>query len=85
VPVFVKNLEWIVHSVTGSRIVINKSVDGKYSIMSPVDGKYLTVVEESKETQTTPAQDTFKPYIVRVTASWLNYRKGPGMNYAING
>ena len=85
VPTFVKNLEWIVHSVTGSRIVINKSVDGKYSIMSPVDSKYLTVVEESKETQTTPAQDTFKPYIVRVTATLLNYRKGPGSQYPVNG
>lgn len=85
VPAFVKNLEWIVHSVTGNRIVINKSADGKYAIMSPIDAKYLIIIEEAKETQTTPAQSAFKPYIVRVTASWLNYRKGPGMNYAING
>lgn len=45
------------------------------------------VVEVNSTTTIAPKEETveFKPYIVRVTASQLNYRKGPGMNYAING
>ena len=73
------------HSVNGSRVVINKSADGKYAIMSPVDSKYLILVEEVNSTPSAPAQSAFTPYVVRVTATWLNYRKGPGMNYAVNG
>ena len=45
------------------------------------------IVEANSTTTVAPKEETveFKPYIVRVTASQLNYRKGPGMNYAING
>lgn len=45
------------------------------------------IVETNSTTTVAPKEETveFKPYIVRVTASWLNYRKGPGINYAING
>lgn len=44
IPSWVMNLQWIVLSVSGSRAVINKSTDGKYSIMSPINVNNLTVV-----------------------------------------
>lgn len=93
IPNFVKNNEWIVESVVGDRIVINKSADGKYSIMSAVDRKYLQLaaapvsekpVEPIPE-KAEPESETFKSYIVSITASLLNYRSGPGMNYSIKG
>ena len=94
VPDFVKNLEWIVHSVSDNRVVINKSAAGKYAIMSPIDIKYLTLVgaeNEEKEEKVEEAPvvqapaDKFNPYIVTVTASLLNYRSGPGSNYSVKG
>ena len=33
---------------------------------------------------TTPAKPVFEPYMVRITASSLNVRKGPGTNYGVN-
>jgi N-acetylmuramoyl-L-alanine amidase CwlA len=47
IPAWVKADKWIVKSVSGDRVVINKSVNGKHSIMSPVNAKYLNVVESS--------------------------------------
>lgn len=47
VPAWVRAKKWIVSSVSGSRIVINKSTDGKNAINSAVDAKYLTVVEKA--------------------------------------
>ena len=44
IPSWVKKLEWYVDSVSGDRAVINKDKDGEYSINSPVNTKYLTVV-----------------------------------------
>ena len=93
VPDFVKNLEWIVHSVSGNRVVINKSADGKYAIMSPIDIKYLTLVDtedkEEEKVDKVPAIQApvseFKPYVITVTASLLNYRSGPGSNYSVKG
>lgn len=38
-----------------------------------------------KTAATTPAASTFTSYTVKVTASVLNIRKGPGTNYAANG
>jgi hypothetical protein len=67
IPSWVKNKTWIVKSVSGDRAVIDKSEDGKYSICSPVNAKYLTKVV------------VFKPYIVRVTTSALNIRSGAGI------
>ena len=46
---FVFDLNWIVYEVKGSRIVINKSTNGKYKIMSPIHVNNLTVVSKSKE------------------------------------
>lgn len=66
-PTWVKNTKWIVREINGDRAVIDKSEDGKYSICSPVNAKYLTKVI------------VFKPYIVRVTTSALNIRSGAGI------
>lgn len=45
IPEWVKAEKWIVKSVGGDRVVINKSVDGTHAIMSPVNAKYLNVVD----------------------------------------
>ena len=71
VGAWVKRLNWIVKSVSGNRVVIDKSADGKYAINSPVDSKYLSVV----------TQKTDVPYLVKVDILDLNIRKGPGTNY----
>lgn len=44
IPNWVIAKQWIVASVSGNRVVVNKSVDGKNAINSPIDAKYLTVV-----------------------------------------
>ena len=67
IPNWVKAKKWVVKEVNGDRVVIDKSEDGKNSICSPVNAKYLTVIEG------------FKPYTVKVTASALNIRSGAGI------
>ena len=76
IPSWVKNKTWIVKSVKGDRVVIDKSADGTSSINSPVNIKYLLVRQ--------PAA-TFKSYLVRVNTDSLNIRKGPGTEYAVVG
>lgn len=44
IPDWVKSLKWIVKSVKGDRVVIDKSVDGKHSICSAVAAKDLKKV-----------------------------------------
>lgn len=73
IPDFVTARKWIVKSVSGDRAVIDKSVDSKFSINSPVNVKYLAVEEAE-----------FKPYLVEITAKGgLNIRKAPGTNNAV--
>lgn len=43
---WVCNEEWIVHSIAGSRVVIDSSVNGNYSIMSPVAASDLILVKD---------------------------------------
>ena len=46
VPNWVIAKKWIVRdNPIGSKVIIDKSVDGKNSINSPIDAKYLTVVD----------------------------------------
>ena len=71
VPNWVKAKTWYVHSVSGNRVVINKSEDGKNAIMSPVNSMYLRTVKSKSDL----------PYMVKVDISYLNIRKGPGVNY----
>lgn len=80
IPSWVKNTNWIVSEVNGSRAVINKSADGKNAINSAVNTKYLTVVSASKTTSS-----TFKSYVAKVKASNLAIRAGAGTNYKITG
>lgn len=73
-PAWVKTKKWIVKSVKGDRAVIYKSVDGKNSINSAVNIKYLTAEDKAE----------FKPYLVEITArGGLNIRKAPGTNNAV--
>ena len=64
VPNWCFNVKWYVKSVSGSRALIDKSEDGKNSIDSPIDVKYLTLVKES-DTPVTPVEDEL--YRVRIT------------------
>lgn len=75
VPYWVVKKEWIVKSVEGSRVVIDKSADGTRAINSPIDAKYLTVVKKNSGL----------PYMVQVSIDDLYIRKGSGTNYAKNG
>ena len=40
----IQSLQWTVSSISGSRVVLGKSVDGYYTLNAPVDAKYLTKV-----------------------------------------
>lgn len=83
-PTWVKNKNWIVKSVNGDRVVIDKSEDGKHTINSPVNAKYLTVVTSGYADNSASAS-AFESYKVRVTVDALNIRKGAGTNYDIVG
>lgn len=50
---------WIVHEVVGDRAVIDKSQDGKNAICSPVNTKYLTVVNAAP----TPPETAWTPKV----------------------
>jgi hypothetical protein len=84
IPLWVKSVNWIVSEVSGDRAIINKSVDGKYAINSPVNVKYLILVE-NEDPKPVPAPEEFKPYTVQVMVQTLNYRSGPGTNYPVKG
>lgn len=87
VPSWVIGINWVVDSVTGDRAVINKSVDGKHSINSPINVSFLSVVNSSPTPTPTPVNNgpSFTEYKVKITASALNIRAGAGMNYGIKG
>lgn len=75
VPTWVIRKKWVVKSVKGDRVVVDKSTDGKNAINSAIDAKYLTVVKKRSEL----------PYMVQVDIADLNIRVGPGTNYAKTG
>ena len=83
VPGWVKNKRWIVSEVKGDRAVINKSEDGSNSINSPINTKFLTVV--NKAPTNTPNPTTAQPRLVKITTSALNIRRGAGTNYPVTG
>lgn len=55
------NKNWIVKSVSGNRVVIDKSEDGKDSINSPIDAKYLTVVKKTATSNATASVSQYYP------------------------
>lgn len=64
------NKNWIVKSVSGNRIVVDKSEDGKSSINSPIDAKYLTVVKPTTTTKpTSSATTSTSPYYAKYTGT----------------
>lgn len=52
IPEWVRKKNWIISSVSGDRIIINKSADGKNAISSPIHSQYLTVVSNGTATST---------------------------------
>ena len=78
IPTWVKNKKWYVSELRGDRAIIDKSADGRNSINSAISTEFLTVVKTEKV-------EEFKPYKVKVNASILNIRKGPGTNYNVVG
>lgn len=46
IPSWVKTTRWFVHSVSGDRVVLGKSEDGKHNIMSPVKRIDLKLVKK---------------------------------------
>lgn len=82
VPSWVKAQNWYVRGEpSGDRVVIDKNEKKTHAICSPISAKYLTVVKPAVQEEE-KAQDCFCPYLVKVTASSLNIRKGPGVNTA---
>ena len=79
-PNWVAAKQWIVREISGDRAVIDKSVDGKNAICSPINVKFLSVVGEA----VTPTP-SFSAYRVKITTDALNIRKGPGTGYGTNG
>lgn len=77
IPDWVIAKNWYVKSLKGDRVVVDKSEDGKSSINSPINIKYL---KKATKENTAPV---FEPYLIRVTASVLNVRSGPGTNYSV--
>lgn len=55
IPLWVLNEKWVVLSVSGDRVVINKSENGKYAIMSPVKLSDLSLVSGGASAPWVPA------------------------------
>lgn len=53
---FVFENQWIVKSVSGTRVVLGKDVNGAYEINSPIDVKYLTIVSKAESDRPNPEQ-----------------------------
>lgn len=81
IPTWVKDRRWIVRDVKDDRVVIDKSVDGKNSICSPVNAKYLSVISIMPNDEDEGTVGNIVPFLVKVNISNLNIRRGPGTNY----
>ena len=57
IPDFVFWTNWIVHSVTGDRVVINESTDGTRAIMSPIAARYLEPINKEEAEQKEEGSD----------------------------
>lgn len=82
IPGWVKELKWVIHSISGDRAVINKDEKGKYGIMSPVNVSDLALVTGTTE-KPEPAV-TYTTYtVVRGDCLWNIAKKllGSGSRY----
>ena len=63
VPSWVREKTWIVYTIAGDRVVVNKSADGKKAIMSPFKASELALVATTTTTnpETTTTTTTVKP------------------------
>lgn len=59
IPAWVNAKNWIVREVSGDRAIIDKSVDGKNAICSPINTKFLSVVSAAS----TPSQSAWTPQV----------------------
>ncbi len=78
IPDWVKAKRWYVRSIAGDRVVINKSEDGKNSIMSPVRTSDLRVVTAA------PAPETYRIHtVVKGDSLWdiAEFYLGKGSRY----
>ena len=75
------------HGLKIDRLVTHKKWSGKYcpAYILPHWELFVAKVEKYLRQIQKPAATTFNPYLVKVTATGLNIRKGPGTNYAIVG
>ena len=76
IPDWVEAKQWIVKEISGDRVIIDKSVDGKNAICSPINAKNLKVMD-SGTTSTIKEKDTLDHYIV----TW-KYGTGDGVWFA---
>lgn len=88
----IRQREWEVNSINGENALLGRSTDGKYNINSYVNLKYLVLVGAEEEEESAPVVSapveqpkSEVPYLIRVTATLLNYRRGPSMNDAVAG
>ena len=70
IPQWVKNQRWYVMSISGDRAVINKNESNNAAIESPINVKYLTVVQNAGA----PVEKTFEPYIIPLSAGTQIYQ-----------
>lgn len=75
VPSWVFDKNWYVKSVSGDRVVLGESEDKKANLVSAFKAQDLKKVK---------AEESFKSYVVRITANALNVRSGPGIDYKVN-
>lgn len=85
VPGWVRAKNWIVHSVSGNRVVINKSEDGKNSIMSPFKASDLALANAKPTTPTIPSTPSAPPGNTNEEIIW-NFLLGKiGNEYGVAG
>lgn len=60
IPAWVREKVWIVYSVTGDKVIINKSTDGKNAIMSPVKDTDLALYTPNNTTSEIKTGDLVK-------------------------
>ena len=70
IPSWVINKKWIVRSINGDRIVIDKSTDGKNAICSPVHVSKLTLVKSSSSTTTKKSNEEIAKEVIQ--GKWKN-------------
>lgn len=86
IPLWVQKQQWYVKGNSNTdRIIVDKNEKGTNAICSPIHKKYLNLVKAATIQDAVNMTDKCKtPYLVKVTISSLNIRKGAGINYAIS-